>query len=347
MATRWFVSWKKPSLATSPCRMHSSPLSGLSRPMFSTHSSVRRACASRRREKRSGKTTLLDVIALLVNRPLPTVDITGPAIFRTVEKARPTLLFDEADNLFGRNGRAGDGASDILAIFEFSHRHGGKVTRTVGDDFEHAPAVMALIGKAPSTLEDRSVHIRLRRKHADERVERFRADRVENLQQLARQIRRWCDDHRETLVASDPEMPRELFNRDADNWRPLLAIADATGWGEVGRKIALLSASQNMDEEGLGVMLLADIRLAFESLETDVLTSDQLVNFLVELEGRPWSDCRRGECINKHWLVRALKPFRIGPEPEALRLTDGPRRRGYRRSSFDDAFARYLPPLSV
>jgi hypothetical protein len=138
-----------------------------------------------------------------------------------------------------------------------------------------------------------------------------------------------------------------LFNRDADNWRPLLAIADATGWGEEGRKVALLSASQNMDDEGLGVMLLADIRLTFEKLGTDVLASDLLVNFLVELEGRPWSDCRSGECINKHWLVRTLKPFRIGPEPEALHLTDRTRRRGYRRSSFHDAFARYLPSLSV
>jgi hypothetical protein len=289
-------------------------------------------------EKRCGKTTLLDVIALLVNRPLPTVNITGPAIFRTVEKWRPTLLFDEADNLFGRNGRARDGASDILAIMNSGYRRGGQVTRTVGDDFEprsfstHAPAAMALIGKAPSTLEDRSVQIRLRRKHAGERVERFRADRVENLQQLARQIRRWCDDHRETLVASDPEMPRELFNRDADNWQPLLAIADATSWGGEGRKVAIQSVRQNMDDEGLGVMLLTDIRLIFEKLQRDRLSSEVLVNSLVEREGRPWSDCRRGECINKHWLVRALKPFDIGPEPEALHFTDG-RLRGYLRSS--------------
>src|SRR5262249_27528878 len=87
-------------------------------------------------EKRCGKTTLLDVIAHLVNRPLSTVDITGAAIFRTVEKGRPTLLFDEADNMFGRHGKAGEGASDILAILNSGHRYGGQVTRTVGDDFE-------------------------------------------------------------------------------------------------------------------------------------------------------------------------------------------------------------------
>ena len=106
-------------------------------------------------EKRCGKTTLLDVIACQVNRPLPTADITGPAIFRTVEKARPTVLIDEADNMFGRSGKAADSASDILAILNSGHRHGGQVIRTVGEDFEprafrtHTPVVFALIGKLP------------------------------------------------------------------------------------------------------------------------------------------------------------------------------------------------------
>src|SRR5262249_7633556 len=122
---------------------------------------------------------------------------------------------------------------------------------------------------------------------------------------------------------------------------------DAAGWGDVARKVAIRSASQNMDDEGLGVMLLTDIRLTFEKLQRDALPSDVLVNCLVEIEGRPWSDCHRHECINKHWLVPTLKPLGIGPEPEALHFPDGKRLRGYRRSSFDDAFARYLPPLSV
>ena len=87
-------------------------------------------------EKRCGKTTLLDVLSYLVNRPLPTANITGPAIFRTIEQARPTLLFDEADNTFGRNGKAVDGGSDILANLNSGHRQGGQVIRLVGDEFE-------------------------------------------------------------------------------------------------------------------------------------------------------------------------------------------------------------------
>ena len=233
-------------------------------------------------EKRCGKTTLLDVIACQVNRPLPTADITGPAIFRTVEKARPTVLIDEADNMFGRSGKAADSASDILAILNSGHRHGGQVIRTVGEDFEprafrtHTPVVFALIGKLPGTLADRSIHVRLRRKHAGDRVEQFRIDRTEDLQRLARQARRWCDDNRSILVASDPQMPEGIFNRAADNWRPLLAIADAAGWSPEARTAASRAAAHDTDD-ALGVLLLADIRQMFDELKTDRLKSEQLV----------------------------------------------------------------------
>jgi hypothetical protein len=303
-------------------------------------------------EKGCGKTTLLDVISYLVNRPLPTVNITGPAIFRTVEKAKPTLLFDEADNTFNRHGNAADAASDILAILNSGHRHGGQVTRTVGDDFEprsfstHAPAAVALIGKLPGTLEDRSVRIRLQRKHAGERVERFRHDRVEELERLARQARRWCDDNRDRLIASDPPLPPELFNRVADNWLPLLAIADAIGLSSAARAIASQTVAQDMDD-GLAVMLLADIRQIFDHLKTDRIKSENLATSLNNMDERQWADYRRGFGVSTRWVAQNLGPFGIGPEPEPIYFSGGTRGRGYLRSRFEDAWARYLPPRSV
>ena len=52
-------------------------------------------------EKRCGKTTLLNLLLKLVPRPLPCSNITGPALFRTIELAGPTLLIDEADTFLG------------------------------------------------------------------------------------------------------------------------------------------------------------------------------------------------------------------------------------------------------
>jgi putative DNA primase/helicase len=80
-------------------------------------------------EKRCGKTTLLDVIGLLVPRPLSTANISAAATFRTIEAARPTLLIDEADTFLSEN-------EELRGILNSGHRKGGQVIRTVGDDFE-------------------------------------------------------------------------------------------------------------------------------------------------------------------------------------------------------------------
>src|SRR6266566_4019400 len=45
-------------------------------------------------QKRCGKTTLIDVLARLVSRPLTTANTTAAALYRTIEAERPTLLID-------------------------------------------------------------------------------------------------------------------------------------------------------------------------------------------------------------------------------------------------------------
>ena len=179
-------------------------------------------------EKGCGKTTLLDVLSRLVMRPLPTANATASAIFRVVEMQQPTLLIDEADTFLAEN-------EGLRGILNSGHRQGGSVIRTVGDDFEprafstYSACAIALIGKLPATLADRSVSIDLRRRRSNEAIEAFRFDRTGALDQLARQASRWATDHADRIRSADPEMPVGVFNRTADNWRPLLAIADAVG----------------------------------------------------------------------------------------------------------------------
>lgn len=121
-------------------------------------------------EKGCGKTTLLDVLYCLVARPLDTANATVSAIFRIVELAKPTLLIDEADTFLGDN-------DELRGILNAGHRRGGQVTRTVGEDHEPrqfstwAPAAIAMIGRLPDTLNDRSIIVSLKRRKASERVE--------------------------------------------------------------------------------------------------------------------------------------------------------------------------------
>jgi Protein of unknown function (DUF3631) len=93
-----------------------------------------------------------------------------------------------------------------------------------------APAAIVAIGKLPDTLNDRAVPCRMHRRKPGERIMSFRIDRTDDLVSLARKAARWAADSEEFLRKADPDVG-SLSNRIADNWRPLLAIAEAAGGG--------------------------------------------------------------------------------------------------------------------
>jgi len=128
--------------------------------------------------KRSGKTLLLEVISYLLVKQLFASNITPATLFRAVDKYTPCLLIDEADTFLRDN-------NELRGILNASHRKASAIVlRTVGDEHEPStfvtwcPKAIALIGKLPGTLEDRSIMVSLRRKGPGERVERFRADKM-------------------------------------------------------------------------------------------------------------------------------------------------------------------------
>jgi putative DNA primase/helicase len=298
-------------------------------------------------ELECGKSLLLDVLDHLVNRPYTMINPTAAVLFRLIDKFRPTVLCDEVDKLFGRYGQEED-AKAIVAVLNSGHRAGGQVARCVGDKHidvrsfrTFAPAALAGIGNLDPTLASRCVHIKMKRRLLSDPFENFRPDRTEHLQQRARQARRWCEDNRLSLNL-DPVMPDGVFNRNADNWRPLLAIADATEWGGELRIIIPRSVAASAGERtSLGAMLLTDIKSRFDEPQTEFLPTDELVIYLRLREDRPWSELRYGKGIDRNWVARTLKDYKI--EPEQIRLADGRRVRGYRRIRCEDAFARYLP----
>ncbi|HZR62653.1 MAG TPA: DUF3631 domain-containing protein, partial [Xanthobacteraceae bacterium] len=293
-------------------------------------------------EKGCGKTTALDVVSRLVRRPLSTANASAAAIFRVVELQRPTLLIDEADTFLPEN-------EELRGILNSGHRQGGSVIRTVGEEFEprsfstYSACAIALIGRLPATLADRSVPIELRRRRADEAIEPFRFDRTEHLDQLARKAVRWAADNSDRIRAADPDMPAGVFNRVADNWRPLLAIADAAGgeWpARARRSVQCSGATATGDDQSARVLLLTDLRAIFAERHLDRLSSVEMVAALIAIEGRPWAEWRGGKPLSANSLARMLAPFGIAPE--TIRTTTGTPK-GYYLAHFDDAFARYLP----
>jgi putative DNA primase/helicase len=301
-------------------------------------------------EKRCGKTTLLHVIGALVPRPLSSENITAAALFRTVEKYRPTLLIDEADTFLKEK-------EELRGVINSGHRRDGKVIRCAGDDHEArafstwCPTVIATIGNLPATIEDRSIIISLKRRRSDEKVERLRAGQNGLLEELRRKITRWVADHKIELAVCDPPVPEMLNDRAADNWRPLLAIADTAGasWPEEARQVAVFMATEiPSDEESWSVMLLADIRAIFRAIfdadGADRITTSKLVDELTARTDRPWPEANRGKNITPAWVARKLRPYNI----RSWTIREGKTTsKGYYRRDFEDAFSRYLPEDAV
>ncbi len=297
-------------------------------------------------EKRCGKSTLLDAVERLVPRALSASNISASALFRVIEAARPTMILDEADTFVRDN-------EELRGVVNAGHKRNGMVIRVAGGndkDFEprqysvYAPIVLAAIGRLPTTIEDRSVMVRMKRRRPDEKVESLRLDRPNGLDELARKAARWVADHADAIRDADPVVPNSIFNRTADNWRPLLTVADIAGgeWPERARRAATRLGGES-DDDSRRVQLLGDIRAAFRARNNpDKLSSDDLTADLIAIEDGPWAEWNKGRPLTKHQLARLLKPVEILSGTK--RLEGGLTAKGYELRAFDDAFARYLLP---
>lgn len=295
---------------------------------------------------RCGKTTGLSIVELTSPRALNAASVTPAAIFRAIEKARPTLIIDEADTLFR------DGSEDLRGLLNAGHRAGCGVVRVVGDDHEprnfdvFTPLAIAAIGKLPGTLEDRAIAIRMKRRAPGEKVERFRRREAGFLGEIQRRLSRWAADNASALAKAGPKIPTELDDRAADNWEPLLAIADAVGgsWPDRARKAALaLSSARDAGDAGaVPVRLLSDIRSILAANGSDRIFSATLSDQLSAIEESPWSEWGRwGRPITPVQIARLLAGF--GVRPKTIRIGDQTAK-GYDLEALNDAFARYLPP---
>ena len=141
----------------------------------------------------------------------------------------------------------------------------------------------------------------------------------------------------------DPDVPAALNDRAADNWRPLLAIADAAGgeWPVIARKASLALATEQNDDS-IDVQLLRDIRAIFDERGVDRLASQDLVTALVALQDRPWSEWK-GKPMTANALSRLLKKFSIYPNSIRIGPSTKDTPKGYMRVRFEDAWSRYAP----
>jgi putative DNA primase/helicase len=290
--------------------------------------------------KRCAKTRLLEVIQYLVPRPLFQSNASTAAVFRVIDGMSPTMLLDEADTWIEKD-------PELRGILNAGHSYSGAVVyRCEGDNSEprafsvFTPVALAMIGRPPDTLEDRSIVIQMRRRRPEERIDRIRHDRMlADMDPLARRIARWAADTGDEIRAADPTVPDELDDRCQDNWRPLLAVADAAGsWWPHKAREAALSTLARREEQDFAVQLLDDLQTVFGHQER--LPTKQILVALHAMDERPWSEYGiKAEPMSAVQLAALLRPFEIVPGKWRDR---GETVRGYRRDDFSDTWDRWL-----
>jgi hypothetical protein len=141
-----------------------------------------------------------------------------------------------------------------------------------------------------------------------------------------------------------PTMPDGANNRCADNWRPLVAIAEVAG-GDWCRRATdafdVLNESSVGCHRSPGSELLSDIRRIFQSRQAYKMASADLASELSALEGRPWAGLgQKHQSIPAHQIAHLLRPY--GIVPRTIRLGSATIK-GYHLADFTKAFQRFCP----
>lgn len=302
---------------------------------FAFESTPRLSISSR--EPGSGKSRVLEILEHLVPTPLYGLNITPGVMWHSIEHSAPTMLFDEVDTIFGKNGSSG-AYRTLRGIINGGHRKGATVPRLVGSNSDvkqfkiFSPVAMAGLGSLPDTIKTRSVEIKMRKRKPGQEVMPFRLRTAGNaLRYARRQLEEWSMDAAEQLSTVTPDMP--VSDRDADVWEPLIAIGDLAGneWSERARRACEELTHQDDDGERCpDVPLFEAIRDLFEADQHVIFTADLIAG--LNAPEYAWVFTPRS-------LSNVLRDY--GIMPTTVRDGDAVQK-GYKREDFQAIWDRYL-----
>lgn len=303
-------------------------------------------------EKRCGKTLLLELLALIVNKPRTTTNISPAALYRVVQQQKPTLLMDECQSL----KRRGSEASEVMReILNAGIGKDAKVTRCGGKDHDridefsvYSPKVFAMIGEPDGVLADRCLPVAMKRKTEDDHVERYRSRQVKAAgEALQSKLKEWAKENEEGVKTTyDAQEPFDIDNdRMADLLTPLQAVLVVIGGDEAlmelrGYATDLDARDREQETQSPGVQLLAACREIYEELKKKgkkFLQTDALISLLVDRDEEPWHRWNDGDPISREKLAWLLRPYGIRSKRDK-----GQQHKGYFSCDFEESWKRYL-----
>ena len=317
----------------------------------------------------SGKTRVLELLALVCHSPRMTVGSTTAALFRRIGQAHrdevtpPTILFDEIDAVFGSN-RPSEQTEQLRALMNAGYKRGATIDRCEGDATNmqviewpvFSPLALAgLESRLPDTITTRAVVIEMRKRARGETVAPYRErDAVAEVATLVDALAAWAPGAVSDLQHARPAMPEGVYDRPSEVWEPLLAIADYAGgrWPTLAREACVRFVTAPVYRApSLGVELLHDIREVMgHGSDPDYPTVDRIgsVDLLAKLRDReesPWRDLDHGRGLNARRLGQFMAAYQVASIPVRI---GGRTCKGYvtfgneKQVGLADAWARYL-----
>ena len=306
--------------------------------------------------RRCGKTVLMTLLYWLSRRGKKTDSMSKPAIYRSVDGQKPTLVLDEVGWVLDpKDERQGIlcGGFERNGYVEVCEGEGTAITTRLFSTY--CPKAFGLIGKLIPTLTDRSICIPMRRKLRTERVERLRRRDNEEHARLRQQCLRWANHNTATLAKAPPLDAEKLNDRALDFWEPLFIIADLVGgeWPKQARDAAI-ALSGDGEDDSTNILLLRDLHWLYDGKPetqddgsvqreyeaTDRLFSRTMVEELAKISTSPWAGWNNGRGFSQHDLAKALKDF--GVISDTMRI-GSVMAKGYYAAKLKGSFETYLP----
>jgi hypothetical protein len=305
-------------------------------------------------EKRCGKTTLLSVLAALACKPLIASNITVAALFRAIDTCRPTLLIDEADTFLAGNGtlrgliNSGNTwrTAYVLRLARSRPNRGRRALENTEPGLKKyscwCPKVIAMIGRVPDTIADRSIVVPMARKLVTEAC----APLAElNPAEIKSKCARFALDAGPAIAQAAKIRGEGLNDRAADTFDPLYVITRLAGaeW-ETKLHAAALALTSPPPPQNSGAELLLDVFALFIRSGREKIFSRDLVGALRDSAGGLRSPTWKSSPINELGISKILRPY--GIQPSIFRIGQEVSR-GYVGAELHDALRRYVPKADV
>jgi Protein of unknown function (DUF3631) len=296
-----------------------------------------------------GKSTFIELISEFVPRPHILGRAPPVALAKLIDEERPTLFLDEADRYILKEN------DYMLNVLDVGHKRKACTIRTRGSvrgnrvECEYSvycPKVIAFkrepSRKIPDVIQSRGIILHMLPATANDAVERFSSKHAKDLAPVRDELEHWAAEVFTKLEASDPDMAG-LINRRADNWRPLLSVADAIG-GEVPSRarnaLSLIQEQTGCQDVGEHVRLLMGCRIVFDQSGKELLGSEELIAGLCKLPESEWAKHKEtSKPITREKMAALLWEFHLRSRKQSSGQLRGKMR--WHRSPFEPYWKAY------